>query len=84
MAARRTCPKSGQAESSCKPNPDFSSAQAVPGSVVFGNSLYLRICVARILAKMVLPGLTSGAHFWQNLSLLTDITDRCFYVFLFK
>ncbi len=44
-------------------SPYFSSAQAVPGSVVSGNSLYLCICVTRILAKMVLPELTFGEHF---------------------
>ncbi len=43
-------------------NPDCSSAQVVPGSVVSGNALYLGICVARILAKMVLPELTPGEH----------------------
>ncbi len=44
-------------------SPDFSSAQVVPGSVVFGNALYLGICVARILPEMVPPGLTFGEHF---------------------
>ncbi|PIE60729.1 MAG: hypothetical protein CSA31_00495 [Desulfobulbus propionicus] len=56
----------------------------MPGSVVSGNALYLGICVARILAKMVLPELPPGEHFWQHLSLLTDITDRYLYVLLLK
>ncbi len=43
-------------------SPDFLSAQAVSGSVVFGNSLYLRICVAKMLPEMVPPELTFGEH----------------------
>ncbi|PIE59197.1 MAG: hypothetical protein CSA32_05230 [Desulfobulbus propionicus] len=46
-------------------SPDFSSAQAVPGSAVSGNSLYLCICAARILPKMVPPELSSGEHFGE-------------------
>ncbi len=30
---------------------------------------------------MVLPELPPGEHFWQNLSLLTEITGMCLYVF---
>ncbi|PIE59533.1 MAG: hypothetical protein CSA32_04045 [Desulfobulbus propionicus] len=53
-------PRFGQARLAAIP--DFSSAQAVPGSAVAGNSLYLCIGAARILAKMVPPGLSSGKH----------------------
>ncbi len=44
------------------PNPEFSSAQATPGSGVFDTSFYLGIWVAKTLPKAAPPGLSFGKH----------------------
>lgn len=41
---------------------NFLSAQVVPGSGVFGTAFSLGPCAAKILPKMVLPGLSLGVQ----------------------
>ncbi|PIE58862.1 MAG: hypothetical protein CSA33_01580 [Desulfobulbus propionicus] len=45
------------------PTPVFLSTQTIPGSVAFGNAVYLGIWVAKRLPKMITDGRLFGAYF---------------------
>ncbi|PIE59019.1 MAG: hypothetical protein CSA33_00150 [Desulfobulbus propionicus] len=62
-------------------NPSLSSAQVVPGSVTFGISFYLGICVAKILPEMVPSEHQLWCTLWRNLRSLKDSNSICFVFF---